>query len=67
MACVVIFLNFFVQSQWKLKGWGNLCDKKGKILDGAFINKPSNQYTVKQATGLMTKFIGCHVIAFLSG
>jgi hypothetical protein len=41
-ACIVIFCTFFIQNQWKLRGRGNGCDKKGKILHGASVNKPSN-------------------------
>jgi hypothetical protein len=40
--CIVVFCDVFIQSQWKLRGRGNLCDKEGKILHSASIIKPVN-------------------------
>jgi hypothetical protein len=37
--CVIVLFDILIQSQWKHRGSGNLCDKEGKILCSASIIK----------------------------
>jgi hypothetical protein len=50
IASIDVFCDITIQGKLKLRGRGNLCNKEGKILHGASINKPRDTILVYDET-----------------